>query len=145
MLREESLHMYYSRWKLNLEMYRTSLVDEAHEDPHDLDIQSSKRFLMSLDQTRFGELVNKYRDGDRDWPPQVNRAFQACEIHHNSNVRSQYVSSSMNRRGAFVANVAHANHNAPTTVKCERCGLTSHSTSVCPKCVKYKPLRTRWR
>ena len=66
MLREESLHMYYSRWKLNEQVYRTCLVDEGHEDPANLDMINVsqftlvKRFLTSLDQYRFGELVNKY-------------------------------------------------------------------------------------
>ena len=105
-------------------MYRTCLIDEGHEDPTNVEILIGnqftivKRFLMSLDQYRFGDLVKKYRNGDRDWPVQVSISFQQCEIHHNSNVRSQIISST-NRRGAFVANVAHVNQSAPTTVKCE--------------------------
>ena len=89
-----------------------------------------KRFLMSLDKYRFGELVNKYRNGDRDWPHHVSTAFQQCEIHHNSNARSQAINS-MNRRGTFVANVYHVNNSAPAMAKCERCGLTSHGIIVC--------------
>ena len=73
-----------------------------------------KRFLMSLDKYRFGELVNKYRNGDRDWPHHVSTAFQQCEIHHNSNVRSQATSYS-NRRRAFVDNVSHVSIGAPAT------------------------------
>ena len=136
MLCEESLHMYYSRWKLIEQVYRTCLVDEGHEEPANLDMIIGsqftlvKRFLISLDQYRFGELVNKYRNGDRKWPFQVTSAFQQCELHHNSNVRSQTISS-MNRRCAFVANVSQVNRSEPTMVKCERCGLTSHAISVC--------------
>ena len=67
MLREES---FYSRWKLNEQMYRTCLIDE---DPANEEILIGnqftlvKRFLMSLDQYRFGDQENKYRNGDRDW------------------------------------------------------------------------------
>ena len=73
MLRKESLHMYYSRWKLNEQVYRTCLIDEGHEDPANVEIIIGyqftlvKRFLMSLDQYRFGDQENKYRNGDRDW------------------------------------------------------------------------------
>ena len=136
MLRKESFHVYYCRWKLNEGVYRTCLVDEEHEDPANLNMIIGsqftlvKRFLMSLDQYRFGELVNKYRNGDRDWPHHVSTAFQQCEIQHNSNVRSQATSYS-NRRGAFVANVSQVNNGAPATTKCEICGLISRATSVC--------------
>ena len=64
MLREESLHMYYSQWKLNEQVYRTCLVDEGLEDPANLDMIIGsqftlvKGFLISLDLYRFGELVN---------------------------------------------------------------------------------------
>ena len=133
MLKEETLHRYYDRWKLNERAYRDVMIIEAHELAEHAEIAIgnqailSKRFLTSLDQSRFGAQVIKYKNGDRDWPHQVFVAFQECEQFHDNNPKAQYIPPT-NRRGAFAANV-NGHHGEGS--KCGRCGLTSHATSVC--------------
>ena len=67
LLREESLHSCYSRWTLNEQTYSDCLLEEGHELEANINLivggQTTtlvKRFLMSLDQVRFGEQVNNY-------------------------------------------------------------------------------------
>ena len=55
----------------------------------------------------------------------VTSAFQQFELHHNSNVRSQTISS-MNRRGDFVANVSQVIRSEPTMAKCEWFNISCH-------------------
>lgn len=81
-MREEMRHRCYKRWKLSENVYRDDLKQDVGHD-HDITV------IFMGDQVRFGEQVNKYKNGDRGWPGQITCAFQECKMSRNNNPRAQ--------------------------------------------------------